>query len=125
MNQLFVFGSEDFAFDNGAVKLIGWLAKQLPNWQITRMLRPEQLMQHIGEDFVILDVAEGIDKPFLITDLDNLTYESRVTAHDLDLAAFLKIMRELGQIHNVDIIAVPNNKEPDKDAVLKLIKGLE
>jgi len=122
MKTLLVFGSEDYSFDNGAVKLIKYLTKQLPGWKINKLLRPEQLMQFIGTDFVILDVAEGMDKPTLIMNLENIGYESKVTSHDFDLASFLKILNELGQIRNVNIVAIPSNKAADKEEIVRLIK---
>jgi hypothetical protein len=122
MKTLFIFGSKDFSFDNGAVKLASHIKKELPRWTIKKLIRPDQLMENIGEDFVILDVAEGIDKPTLITDLENIEYQSKITAHDLDLASFLKILKSVGQLHNINIIAIPNNKAPDKKEIVRLIK---
>ncbi len=124
MKNLFVFGSEDYSFDNQAIKLTAYLAKQLPGWKIERMIRPEQLLQFIGTDFMMLDVAKGIEKPVIITDLDDLGYAAAVTAHDVDLASFLKILKELGQVGKVKIIAIPNDRDSDsfKDEIVRLIK---
>lgn len=129
MRTLLIFGSEDFELDNGAVKLMMFLKIKLhKKWELLKAERPEQVMGFIGKEFAILDVAKGIEKPMLITNLDDLTYRKhKVTAHDLDLASFLKILRETGQIDKVNIVAIPSDKNPDefKDEVVRLIKGLE
>lgn len=124
--NLLVFGSEDFSFDNGAVRLIGCLQRRLPGWNIQRMARPEQLLNFLDKQFIILDVAAGIDSPLLITDPGMIKYGCKVTAHDMDLAAFLRILKEVGQIDKVAIVAVPNHKDPNefKEEVVNLIQNV-
>ncbi|MEK6968507.1 MAG: hypothetical protein AABX51_07820 [Nanoarchaeota archaeon] len=127
MKTIMIFGNEDFEYDNGAIKLIGFLKETLPEYSVFRASRPEQLMDFIGRDFIILDVAKGIEKPIAITDVDDIKYAMKVTAHDMDLASFLKILKEVGELTKVKIVAIPNNRNPEefKEEVIKLIRSFE
>ncbi len=124
MKTVLVFGSEDFEFDDGAVKLVPELKEKLTDYVVFKLSRPEQIMDFLGHDFIILDVAVGIKEPCLITDLDQIKYGKKITAHDMDLAAFLKTLKELGQLDSVNIVALPNDKKPELDKVMQLIRSV-
>lgn len=125
MKTIFVFGSEDFELDNNALKMMDALKKKLPDYLIFPLSRPEQLMDFLGRDFIILDVAKGIKEPCLITDVDNIKYGKKVTAHDMDLAAFLKTIKALGELETVNIVAIPYDRKPDVEKVVQLIKSVQ
>jgi Ni,Fe-hydrogenase maturation factor len=63
------------------------------------------------EEYIILDVAEGITEPKIITDLDKLLLGRLCSLHDFDMAFFLKLLKELGQVSTVRIIALPQRME--------------
>ena len=121
MKTILVFGSEDFDYDNKAVNMIDLLKKKLTDHAIYKLSRPEQIMDFLQKDFIILDVAKGINKPVMITDLDKIKYGKKITAHDMDLAAFLKTLKELRQIDKIKIVAIPNDKETNVEEVAKMI----
>ena len=62
-----------------------------------------------GRDLVILDSATGIKSPALIRDLDALASGKTYSMHDFDLALTLKLLRMMGAIDTVRIIAVPSS----------------
>jgi hypothetical protein len=124
MKTILVFGNEDLDIDSGAIKIMDELKKKLPDYIIFPLSRPEQLMDFIGRDFIILDVAKGIKEPCLITDIDNIKYGKKITAHDLDLGAFLKTLKSLGDIERADIVAIPYDKKPDVEKIVLLIKSI-
>lgn len=128
IKSILVFGSEDIPCDKGAVAIGGAVGRSLPEVEVRRLSRPEQVMDYIGKDFIILDVARGVDAPTLITDLDCIDYGSKVTAHDMDLASFLKTLKELGELDEVRVVAIPGNEgvEPESylGEVLSILRGL-
>ena len=125
MRTILVFGHEDLDYDNGAVKLIGFLKENLKDCVVYKVSRPEQIMEYLGKDFVILDVAKGIDRPIFINNVDNIKYSKKVTEHDIDLASFMKILESLGELKEIKIVAIPYDKDPHnfKEEVIKLIKN--
>ncbi len=129
IKKILVFGEEDLEYDNGAIKLIAYLKTQLSELEyiIFKISRPEQILDFIGTDFIILDVAKGISKPTLITNLDSINYGKKVTTHDMDLAAFLKVLKNLGEIKSVPIVALPNDQDTEKfkEEVVSIIKNIK
>lgn len=126
MKRIFIFGSEDFDFDSSAVNLINHIKENFKEVLVEKLSRPEQIMNFLGTDFIIIDAALGIEEPIIIRDLESLNYKKKITAHDMDLGAFLKTLHELGELKEVKIIALPNDKETITYAkdVMKLIKEL-
>jgi len=124
MKTVLVFGNEDLEIDNGAIKIMDELKKKLPDHIIFPLSRPEQLMDFIGRDFIILDVAKGIKEPCLITDIDSIKYGKKITAHDMDLGAFLKTLKSLGEIDKVNIVAIPCDKKANIEKIVLLIKSV-
>lgn len=126
MKRIFIFGSEDFDFDSSAVNLINHIKENFKEVLVEKLSRPEQIMNFLGTDFIIIDAAKGIEKPIIIRDVNSLNYRKKITAHDMDLGSFLKTLHELGELKEVKIIALPNDKEPITyvEEVMKLIKEL-
>lgn len=126
MKKILIFGSEDFEYDSGAVALTKHLKDNIQEVTVQKLSRPEQLMNFLGSDFIIIDVATGIDEPLLIRDLDKINYGKKVTAHDMDLGAFLKTLKELGELDEVNIVAIPNDKDSQESLpkVMELLKNI-
>ncbi len=60
-----------------------------------------------GPDLTILDVAEGITRVVIITDLEELEARKVYSMHDFDLALTLRILLKIKAIISVRIIAIP------------------
>jgi Ni,Fe-hydrogenase maturation factor len=78
------------------------------------------------EDFIIMDVAKGIDKVTIIKDINKLISNKIYSMHDFDLNFFLKLMKEKGEIDKIMILALPMNQEKQeiKKEVLTLLPSL-
>ncbi len=70
-----------------------------------------------GEEIVILDSVKGLKKPKLFSGIDAFMKVESVTAHDLDLGTFLKILSDMGRLRKVRIIGIPYGMKPE-DAAL-------
>ncbi len=66
------------------------------------------------EDGVILDVVRGLDDVQVVTELDRFKSLQPCSAHDLDLAFFLKLLKEMGHLNEVKIICLPMGMEKER-----------
>ncbi len=86
---------------------------QEEGFAVRRITDPLQLLSYDLATSVLLDVAYGIDEPVLLQDVDRLRLSRMVSLHDFDVAYFLKLLRELGALHKLRIIAVPPSWRPE------------
>jgi len=79
-------------------------------------------VEDLEEGAVILDVARTA-KIRVVTDPDVFKELNPISAHDLDLAFFLKLMTEMGTIKNFKVICLPMgmDKEEAKKELRKLL----
>ena len=75
---------------------------------------------------VILDVCKGIKKASLITDIDEFISRRTATVHDMDFGFFLKLNKSLGNIDEINIIAIPlESYEGINQDIIKIIEELK
>ena len=118
-----VFGNPLVQKDSLALRLLPKLRKALPGIEFVELDGTEaEEIAGYGPDLLILDVAEGIKEPALITDLDKLELPKALSMHDFDLAWNLKLLMKVGKIKSVRIIAVPIKASEIK--VLNQIRSL-
>jgi len=121
MAKIFCFGNEFIQEDSLAKELVD----EIDEFKIIRCSSPDSLISHENlDDMIIIDVAKGIDKPMLITDIDQLRANKSISAHDLDLGFYLKLYKKMGKIKTVKIIGIPQqgDKEALKEQVVCLLK---
>ncbi|MFH7880670.1 MAG: hypothetical protein QXI09_01535 [Candidatus Aenigmatarchaeota archaeon] len=104
--KIYVFGNPLVKKDSLAVKLSKKLKKVFPQIDFEEFDVVEDLKE---ENLVIMDVAEGIEKVEIIEDLDLLENRKIYSLHDYDLSYELKLLKKIGKIKNVKIIAIPFN----------------
>jgi len=80
-------------------------------------------IEQFGKDLLILDVAEGITSVGIITDISKLETFHAYSLHDFDLTMTLKLMKKIGKINSVRIIAIPVHYDKKK-AVAEVTKIL-
>jgi hypothetical protein len=91
--------------------------KNLKGFRFVKCESPIELLNYAGSgEIVILDSVKGLKKPKMFSDIDAFRKVESVTAHDLDLGTFLKILSEMGRIGKVRIIGIPYGMKPDKVA---------
>ncbi len=103
-NKIYVFGNPIVAEDSLAIKVAKILEKETKDIQFVCVDPNEEIK---GEDITIMDVAQGIKKVSIITDLNKLDAGKKVSLHDFDIAFSLKLMKKIGLIKSVKIIAIP------------------
>ncbi len=118
--KILVFGNPAIDEDILAIKLVEEL--RIPGVEFFIMTDPSELVSWKESKLVIMDVAEGIDDVMVIDDLEKLKTIKSTTAHDVDLAFFLKLLKCTGRLEDVRIIALP--KKGRKEEILQKLKGI-
>jgi len=109
-----VFGNILVEKDAALVRLLPWLKKQFP--QHTFIFQdPVEDLQIPQEEWWILDLAEGIDRVVVFSNLDKFVRNKGTSVHDYDLFMELKLQQKLGRLPEIlKIIAIPTTM-PEKE----------
>ena len=103
--KLLLFGNPALPTDNLALRVGKLLAKD--GYEALHLENPLGLLDLNLTEYVILDVAYGIEEVKLIENVDRLVLGRLCSLHDFDMAYFLKLMKQLGKLESIRIIAIP------------------
>jgi len=106
--KILVFGNPLVKQDSIALRMIPYLQKKFPDIEFKEFDAAENLEDE-GRDLIILDSAEGIGHAVLIESLDLLGSANKYSMHDFDLSLTLKILKKMGAVDSVKLIAIPSN----------------
>ncbi len=109
--KLLLFGNPALPEDNLALK-VGKLLEGKGHG-VLALEDPLGLVDVDLAEYVILDVALGTDEPRLLEDVDRLVLGRLSSLHDLDMAYMLKLLKELGTLGTLRIIALPQHGEAE------------
>ena len=124
LKTIYYFGNPDVQNDNVIFKLIPLLRKEFPKIEFIKK-DPNEDLSFDSKYPIILDTAQGIEKAELITDLDSIQLTKSTTMHDFDLGFNLKLLKKLGKIKSVAIIAVPmSSRLGNISNIKKILKSL-
>ncbi|MEW6529020.1 MAG: hypothetical protein AB1391_03970 [Candidatus Micrarchaeota archaeon] len=101
--KILVFGNP---FINGD-SIVFNIVKKLKRKFCFKILESVEDIENEGKNLLILDSAEGISKICILKDLDRLETNALYSMHDFDIALTLKLLKKIGKIESVTIIAVP------------------
>ncbi len=69
---------------------------------------PIDIMAYIDDgETIIMDSVKGIGEVTLFSKLDDFLNVESVSAHDLDLGTFLKVLEGMGKLSGVKLVGVP------------------
>ncbi len=117
MTKLLLFGNPAIPSDSLAVKVGKELEKE--GYETLHLEDPLGLLDLDLSEYLILDVARGLDEPRIVDDPDKLLLGRLCSLHDFDMAYFLKLLKATGRIEKVRIIALPEGLEVE-DAVRRV-----
>ena len=80
LNHVLYFGNELVPEDARVVEIVKRISKELPHIKFIHMKFPEEILEYINQEFLILDVAKNIDKVTLIEDVNRLK-SNIITTH--------------------------------------------
>jgi len=113
--KILVCGNPLVSKDSAALKAAKDLKKMLPGVDFEEFDSVEELRD---EEINILDVVEGLKKPKVIKNLDEVKIGKIYSTHDFDLGQSLKLMKKLGMVKDVTIFGVP--EKIDKNIIKQL-----
>lgn len=106
--EIFVFGNPLVDQDKLPLKLMSKLAGMFPEIRFVD-LDPNENLEDIGKNPVILDTVLDIEDVRLLEDIDKIMDSPRFSMHDFDLGTNLKLLRKMELLDSVKIICVPPN----------------
>lgn len=121
MKTILCFGNEFLKKDSLAKEIADEL--KIKNVKFIKCDDLNNIFDYKDKDMYLLDVAEGIDNIKIFNDISKLKTKNITSLHDFDLGYFLRLMKEVGQITRINIIAIPvnYNKEKAKKELRKLL----
>jgi hypothetical protein len=119
------FGTE-VEGDDTPFRVCGSASKIAPGFTFVKCESPIDLMAYAEEDeIIILDTVKGIRKVKLFEGIEDFLSVRSVTAHDLDLGTFLKVIDGMGLLKRVKIIGIPfgSSKQDVAEEVRRLLSS--
>tara|TARA_Y100000310_G_scaffold322705_1_gene382050 strand:+ start:1436 stop:1804 length:369 start_codon:yes stop_codon:yes gene_type:complete len=122
MTTVLCFGNEFIKEDSLAKELADEI--KIKNTTFIKCNSLNEIIECKDKNLFILDVIENITKVIQIKDINQLKENKLCTLHDFDLSFFLKLMKTLGEIKDINIIGIPQkgNKEDIKKEIIKILK---
>ena len=118
-----VFGNEIDAHDNTAIQCLPLLRKKLPEIDFV-VSDPTEGLEPLGDPWIIIDTAIGVDHVAVIDSLDQLEYVKGSSVHDFDVYMELRLMAKISPLPRLKIILVPQGDDP-KHAMEHIVEILE
>ena len=114
MLKVLCFGNPNFKKDSLAIGVGRKLKNKIKDVEFVECGIDDDFIFESGRDSVIvLDVVEGL-KRVRFVDVDELKTSRTITAHDLDVAFYLKLLAKEGK--RIRVIGIPNGMEVKKAA---------
>jgi hypothetical protein len=110
MKYVLCFGNPYLEIDNKVVNVVDSLG--IEGVKFVKCRNPDDILNYLDKDFMILDVAKGIKEPVIIDDVSKLNFSNKTSLHDFDLNFFLKLFNEFGV--KVKILAIPMDFDEKK-----------
>lgn len=122
--KIFLFGNELLEEDSLPLIIKPDLEKRFPHLFFEIRDPTENLWPANGE-MNIIDTAENTEKVTHIDNLDAIQANLQpCSLHDMDLAFHLKLLWKIGELKQLNIIAIPANTKKDK-AIQETSKKIE
>jgi Ni,Fe-hydrogenase maturation factor len=113
MKTLVCLGNEYVQGDNAAATACS-LLKNKANVVFCSSI--DQLLDLIKKGSILVDAADGIEKPLIVRDPGKITNKLRLSLHDFDAGFFLRLAKEIGIMKRFTLIAIPRDYPPRKAA---------
>lgn len=106
-----VFGNEIDNHDNTAIQCLPLLKKKFLDIEFVAQ-DPTESLEPLGDPWVIIDTAIGIDHLTVVESLDQLEYVKGSSVHDFDVYMELRLKAKLAPLPKLKIILVPQGDDP-------------
>jgi hypothetical protein len=102
---IYVFGNPDLPEDALPIRILPKLRREFPDFSF-EVKEPNEEWDP-PEELVVIDTAIGIKEVTVFPDLSKFTPAPRITMHDFDALANLRLLVKLGKIKKVTVIGIP------------------
>jgi Ni,Fe-hydrogenase maturation factor len=120
--KILIFGNPLLKEDSIPIKLIPKLKSLYPEIEF-KEIDPTENLESEGENLIILDTCQGIKKTTILESIDQLHTNKVYSMHDFDLAYNLKLLKKIGKIKSVKIIAIPMDTS-EEEAIMQTSKEI-
>ena len=120
-DTVLVFGNEEMAVDSLPLRILPELRARLPERRFETKDPNEEW--DIPEELTVIDSVVGLDQPRVFTDLKAFVDAPRVSMHDFDAFANLRLLQKIGRLKRIRIIGLPPDMN-EKDATTSVIAML-
>lgn len=103
--KIFVFGNEDLPYDSLPLRLLPRLQKRFPRIEFIKKDPNEEW--DAPPELTIIDTAEGIENVTVFDDLAVFQSSPRISLHDFDALANIRLLQKIGKIKKTKIIGLP------------------
>jgi hypothetical protein len=102
---VYVFGNPELPEDSLPLRLLPELKQRLP--QVEFAAKDPNEEWDVPEELTLIDTVVGIPEPRLFESLDIFAAAPRLTAHDFDAYANLRLLQKMGRLKKIRIIGLP------------------
>lgn len=103
--QVLVFGNEQYAPDSLPVKILPELRKTMPDVEFI-WADPNEEWPDLAE-MTVIDTGINLTRPTEFDSLDEFVDAPRLSMHDFDALTQLRLLKKIGRIKKVRILALP------------------
>ncbi len=104
---VFVFGNPDLPLDALPLRLLPELRRRLP--AVEFLVKDPNEEWDVPEELTIIDTVIGIAEPRLFPTLNDFTAAPRLSLHDFDAFANLRLLQKIGRLKSVRVVGLPPN----------------
>ncbi|MBI3955089.1 hypothetical protein HY338_01490 [Candidatus Gottesmanbacteria bacterium] len=120
--KVFVLGNPLVKSDRRVFYLLRYLKKEFSDINFEFYDPTEEIDIHINSDLIFLDTGINLKKTTLFRDLKYFELSPNNSVHDYDLPLQLGLMKKLGKMKKVYIVAVPAKGKTTK--ILQEVKAI-
>lgn len=120
--KVFVLGNPLVKTDSKVFDLFPYLTKEFSDINFELYDPTEEIETNISSNLIFLDTGINLKKTTLFRDLKYFELSPNNSVHDYDLPLQLGLMKKLGKIKNVYVIAVPAKGKTIK--ILQEVKAI-
>ena len=108
-----VVGNQELEFDSNIVNFLPKLRELFSEHTFIHQ-DPTENLTIPKDNWLIIDVAQGLSEITVFADLKHFTKDKSLTAHDYDLYTDLMLLQKTNQLPAFSIIAVPMEMTPEE-----------
>jgi len=103
---VYIFGNPDLPEDSLPLRILPRLKEEFPGIDF-QVKDPNEEWDDAPQNLVIIDTVQGISEPKVFTSLDVFSAAPRLSLHDFDALANLRLLQKLGKLKKVTVLALP------------------